>query len=465
MKTQKNVNGDAGIKLQEIGIGDENLYKPNKVDRTDSPLGSRVKVGDNGSIEISTSEFLPEFDSASVSLSPLDLFHFMENVTVYIMTAVDRFSRVMPKVGQRKPTSDRIRKISKAYKNPNLVPDKKAELVTLFVFNAEVLGNGDIRLTKDSRLLIIDGAGRWSAMQEELNALRKEDLPLSNHTAVLRQSLFKLHIDTSGDLRKSVQVFNLHNHEAKSTQKGTVCANQALQHLLDKSVPSISDHSFPAWSIGALSERYSNGLNASRDGTFLAYMPWNIEGLAPAQHTFLTSGVRKSGKLDNLATVLSKGDAKTVLRKLGVLPENVPLILDFILSSWHSMMPTAAREIRSGEYGHHKTPVKGRPISPRIISTFGLRVMCVTGFVLLGSKISGKMSGSLDAIWFKKQVQGMLDIHFDTYKIEYEGRSKKIDPDKFLYMYKWTGSDQFSSDAANADYLVGEFVNAAVRVL
>ena len=223
---------ETGLSLVEIGKNDPYLHIENQCCKSIHEGKKGIFISGDKVI-IRPDAYSPSLDFASISLSGFEFLNFIDQQKIHILTESDENSSELPSIGQRLPSKDRAQNILSAWGDPSWVPDRKLEVIRLFIFNTRITKYG-ITLTPESRVVAIDGAGRLHAAYQALNMIyRTDSLTVRDHVVCLRNIVFQINIDLSANLEKAVQEFLLHNRDAKRTSSGTnLCAENTLRGLL-----------------------------------------------------------------------------------------------------------------------------------------------------------------------------------------------------------------------------------------
>lgn len=428
---------------------DDPRLKANKLSSRSMPVGKSVVVkAVKGGTLIIPSQYFGDEKAAFAVLTTEDIVKLLDTGVLAVACVADASDTELPSIGQRIPTTDRKDKIEAGWGDPVRTPEHKVETIDVALFGCEVTAEG-LLITKDSLIVINDGAGRLSTLDRQLEQSRMEDSEVAI-TPQDRGFLWQISFDLSGDRQRAHQNFLLHNRDAKRCSKGTnLCVENSLLDELLKGgkTPTFKSYSEPMAQTYICRQMYEN---FDVSGSILELFPWNYEGAKSKSEKF-----RGRGKAASLHTALK--DLSFTLDLSGIKPKDLPKKLDFSFRVWHSECPQA---LLDAHMAASKAKAERYVSKYRLHSTLALKVM-----ILLSIRAM-ELSGS-DEKLFRETCERILNEHFRLYRemgAYMNAKSKKITMDRYWQECKWFCDERFNSGAVNTDQMLKQLKIACDNV-
>jgi hypothetical protein len=380
-------------------------------------------------------------DTATILLTGRQALEFLSFLPIAVPSEVNESSKELPLTGQRKPTPSRTKGILAGIRDDCRTPRRHTATVQCFAFGVSCDKNG-ICFDKDSLACFTDGAGRASAWILDFNEIQAtEGGDLNEHVLVANEHVVQLNIDLSGDRKKCLQEFLLHNRDAKRTTRGTV---QAVENTLLGHHEGKIDLDNVLWSTAVTQRLYKQSQIA---GTLLELFPWKMEG-----HQSTNSLFRGKGCSQSVSTALRSMEGEIRRSKLSV--PKIATALDFALTALYKSCPTSLND------AHDALEKRGYKCRYRLHSTLAMKM-----FILLAIKLY-PVCGD-DPKRFAELVDEVMDaIYRDAKGLLFKPtKIKKMTLDKFFEESIFFNTGLFNSGAANTRTLIPALERGCDRVL
>jgi len=407
------------VELREVLLTDPNRRNENSIPDKWFKSGTRG-IAYNGKYVV------PDMvigDTATLLLSFEGAMKFILNFPVFVPSALDESTKTLPMAGQRRPTSARSRSVLLGLKDESRTPIGHTDTIQLFLFGVTCKkSTSGIYFGDDSIATITDGAGRISAWILDYN---ENEGAMDALVGVRNKHVIQLNFDLSGDRRKCLQEFLLHNRDAKRTTRGTV---QVVENTLIDHEDTKVDMDSVLWSTAVTRTLYAQ---SKISGTLLELFPWRMEG-----HKSTNTLFRGKGSSQSIGTALKSQSGLVKKSKYSV--SKLAKILDFAMTALYPACTVALRDAHDAyEKPRHKSLY-------RLHSTLAIKFI-----VMLTMKLYPHCEDNPKKfVHLVNQVMGAL-YHVGKGIIFRQSQLKKMDFDRFFEESIFFNTNLFNSGAGN----------------